>query len=89
MAKNLKHVDVKAGRIADVRIVKNMMNLADVKRGRRREGDEFWYALRVQMPDGSEHALLVSQDEMARAMKRARDNPEDVPEVGKMRDLLD
>lgn len=89
MARNLKHIVVGSGRIADVRIVKNLPSHRDLHPRTRSEPDRFWYALRVQLPAGDEHDLLLTQVEMARAIKRARHNPEDVPRQGIVRKLLD
>lgn len=45
--------------------------------------------IRVQFPSGCEHSLLFTDAEILRAMERAKKNPEDVPQVTWIRDLLD
>ena len=89
MAIDPSRTDVWAGRIADVRVVKNQMSLLDADSPTTAEPDPSYYALRVQMPDGREEHLLLTGTELARAIKRARDNEEDVPRVNPIRDALD
>jgi hypothetical protein len=89
MAKDLKGEAVAHGRLGDVRIVKNLISDHDGRFGARREDDGYWYALRVQLPDGRETSLLLSATEVAAGMERARKNPEDVPHTGFVRGLVD
>ena len=89
MAIDPNWADVWAGRIADVRLVKNRMSMLDANAPSDAEPDASYYALRVQMPDGREEHLLLTAMELARAIKRARDNEEDVPRVNPIRDALD
>ena len=89
MARDAKGNPVAHGRIGDVRVVKNLTSHRDARPGGGREDDAYWYALRVQLPSGRETPLLLSAAEMAAAIHRARNNPEDVPHTGAVRDLLD
>lgn len=71
----------KAKRIADVQKVLNTK--------------PHWAALaeynhiRVQMPDGEEISLLLTDKELLKAKERAIKNPEDLPKVSWLRDILD
>lgn len=89
MARTLKGEPVAHGRIGDVRVVKNLTSRHDGRPGAKRDDDAYWFALRVQLPNGRETSLLLSAAEMAAAIDRARKNPEDVPHTGAVRDLLD
>lgn len=79
----------RAGRLGDVRVVRNLLSMREATDRRKLEADDCWYHLRVQFEDGKERDLLFTRLEVARAIKRARDNPEDVPDVNALRDLLD
>ena len=89
MAVDLQGEKVKAGRIADARIVKNVINSDDAVLGAVRDDDEFFYALRVQLPSGKEYPVLLTQLELAKAIQRAQNNPEDVPHVSHIREMFD
>jgi hypothetical protein len=45
--------------------------------------------IRVQFPSGEERSLLFTDKEIHRALDRADKNPEDLPKVNCLRDLLD
>ncbi len=45
--------------------------------------------IRIQLPDGKEVELLLTDKEVERGIDRARKNPEDLPKVSKLRDLFD
>lgn len=45
--------------------------------------------IRVQFPDGEERHLLFTDHEIKVALDRANKNPEDLPQVSWLRDLLD
>lgn len=45
--------------------------------------------IRVQFPDGCERSLLLTDNELKKALKRAEKNPEDLPKVSWLRDLVD
>ena len=45
--------------------------------------------IRVQLPDGQELSLLLTDKEVQRARERANKNPEDLPTVSWFRDILD
>ena len=45
--------------------------------------------IRVQFPCGEERSLLFTDKEILRALDRADKNPEDLPKVNWLRDLLD
>jgi len=79
----------KAGRIGDVRVVKNLMSMRDARDWSKMEAADHWYHLRVQFESGRESDLLFTSHEIARALKRAQRNPEDVPKVSRLRDALD
>lgn len=79
----------KAGRLGDARLVRNLLSVKDALDRSRMEPDACWYHLRVQFEDGREKDLLFTRFEIARALKRARENPEDIPKVSALRNLLD
>jgi hypothetical protein len=72
---------MKAKRIADVQKVLNK--------------NPHWAALaeynhiRIQFPNGCEKSLLLTDFEIKRALERAEKNPEDLPKVSWIRDILD
>ena len=80
---------VKAGRIADLRHVRNLLSLREAQDLAKMEPDDSWFHLRVQFETGRETDLLLTRFELLRAMKRAKDHPEDVPQVNRIRDALD
>lgn len=45
--------------------------------------------IRIQFPDGCERSLLLTDKELKKALDRAEKNPEDLPTVSWLRDLLD
>lgn len=49
---------------------------------------EYFY-VRIQAEDGSESEYLFTEKELANAKARAQKNPEDLPKIGWIRDLLD
>lgn len=81
MAKNVQGQKVKAKRIGDLQEVanKNPIGPAAAK----------YNHIRVQLSDGKELSLLFTDNEILRAKYRAERNPEDVPSVSWLRDILD
>ncbi len=73
------------GRIADLVVVPN----TDRKFGSAEE----YYAIRMQLPDGTEKTGLFTWHEIYHSFERADKNPEDVPTptsiIDKIRDGLD
>lgn len=45
--------------------------------------------IRIQFPDGCERSLLLTDAELRRALERAEKNPEDLPKVSWLRDVID
>lgn len=45
--------------------------------------------IRVQFPDGSERHLLFTDREINIALDRAEKNPEDLPNIGWLRNIMD
>jgi hypothetical protein len=80
---------VRGGRIGDAKLVRNLLSMKDALNRKRMEKADCWYHLRVQFEDGREKNLLFTPFEIARALKRARENPEDIPRVSVIRNLLD
>lgn len=68
-------------RIGDVLIIENTNKITNA--------DKEYYYIRVQMPDGSELPLMFTDSEFNEAIERAKKNPEDVPEISWIRNLLD
>jgi len=88
MADQAKSVDgdrVGPGRRADVKVVQNQTP--------HPMANEFYLAIPVQWPNGTEETLLFTEREVAEARHRAWQNPEDVPKAAYLlehvRDLLD
>lgn len=79
----------RAGRIGDAKLVRNLLSMEDALNRKRMEAADCWYHLRVQFEGGQEKDLLFTRFEIARAMKRAKENPEDIPKVSVLRNLLD
>lgn len=75
---------VHQGRIADVLEVTNQ----DHKFG----ANKTYYAIRIQLADGTEKTALFTWNQLAEAIERAEKNQEDIPQsglFGKIQDLLD
>jgi hypothetical protein len=72
---------VKAKRIGDVQKVAN--------KGRKFGAASEYNHLRVQFEDNTELHLLFTDSEIRRAIDRAKKNPEDLPKVGWLHDILD
>jgi hypothetical protein len=81
MAKDLQGKEIKAGRIADLQVVKNQ--------DKERNASYKYNHIRVQFPDGEEVSLLFTDHQIQEAYQRAKKNPEDLPKVGWLRDILD
>ena len=45
--------------------------------------------IRVQLPDGTEVSMLMTDNEVRRGIDRAEKNTEDLPKVSWLRDILD
>jgi hypothetical protein len=45
--------------------------------------------IRIQTPDGCEKSLLFTDAEIKKALARAEKNPEDLPTVSWLRDIID
>ena len=84
-AKDLHDKEVRIGRIGDLKVVQNQ--------DPHPAANKHYYALRIQDSLGQEYNALFTENELARAMKRAKKNPEDVPVAenlyDKLKDLLD
>ena len=80
---------IKAGRLGDIKMVKNRLSMREVSDWTALAKEDHWYHLRVQFESGREADLLLTSREVARGLKRAKDHPEDVPPVNPIRDLLD
>ena len=72
---------IKAKRIGDLQRVTNTK--------RKFAAAEEYSHLRVQLPDGEEVHLLLTDNELKRALDRSKKNPEDLPKVSWIRDILD
>ena len=81
--------EVRAARLGDARLVRNLLSLREAEDPARIEPDDAWYHVRLQFEDGHEADLLFTRFEILNAIKRARDNPEDVPKVNPLRNWLD
>jgi hypothetical protein len=80
-AKDKQGQTVKSGRLGDLKIVINQ------DRGSTASAE--YYAIRAQLPDGKETALLFTAKEIEKAAQRAAKNPEDVPSVPFLFDFFD
>ena len=80
---------VKGGRIGDIHLVRNLLSMREVENMANIHEEGCWYHLRAQFEDGTESNLLFTRTEILRALKRARENPEDVPKTNPIRDALD
>lgn len=72
---------MKAKRIGDLQTVEN-------KNAHRLAAKEYKH-LRVQLENGEEIHILLTEKELNRAIERAKKNPEDLPKVGFFQNLLD
>ena len=72
---------MKAKRIGDVQTVANQ--------NKHRLANDKYSFVRVQLEDGTELPLLFTDREIKLGIKRAAKNPEDLPEVSILRNLLD
>lgn len=81
MAKGLKGNKIKAKRIADVQKVLNTCKhpAAAAK----------YNHFRIQLEDGTEHHVMLTDSELLKGLDRAKKNPEDCPDVSVIRDILD
>jgi hypothetical protein len=68
-------------RIGDVLIIENSNKITNA--------DNQYYYIRVQMPDGKESSIMLTDTEFNHAMERAEKNKEDIPKVNWLKDLLD
>lgn len=81
MAVNPKGKKVNARRIGDAIRVLNTKR----KFGANRE----YFYTRIQLENGEEVELLFTDHQFKTAIKRAKKNPEDLPNINWLRDLLD
>lgn len=81
MAVGIQGGKIKTRRIADVQRVFNQC--------KRPAAAAEYNHLRVQLEDGAEVHLMFTDNELQRAMDRAKKNPEDCPKVSVLRDLFD
>jgi hypothetical protein len=81
MAISPEGTEVTAGRIADLTEVQNQNGYAMAARK--------YSHIRVQLPSGKEINLLFTDYEIKRARERAEKNPEDLPPVSWIRNLID
>lgn len=81
MAKSINGDIIKAGRLGDLQEVLNQDKLPAAAKK--------YSHLRVQLPSGEETSLLFTDYEIKKAIERAKKNPEDLPQVGWLRDLFD
>lgn len=81
MAKDLEGKEVKAGRLADLTEVLNQNPTGRCAYK--------YNHIRVQLPNGAEISLLFTDHEVRTAWLRAKKNPEDVPLVSWLRNILD
>jgi hypothetical protein len=72
---------VLAKRIADLTSVKN--------KNPHHKAAKKYNHLRVEMEDRSEHHLLFTDFQIKRAIQRAEKNPEDLPKIGWLLDILE
>lgn len=81
MAKGIKGSKIKAKRIADVQTVLNQCKhpAAAAK----------YNHFRIQLEDGTEHHVMLTDKELIKGLQRAKKNPEDCPDVSVFRDVLD
>jgi len=70
-----------AGRIGDAIRVKNQES--------KTSANEDYVYTRIQLEDGEELELLFTDSQVEDAIERAKKNPEDLPKINWLRDLLD
>jgi len=70
-----------SNRIGDVKTVENTK--------KHFAANKQYNYIRVELENGKELQLLFTDNEMKRAIIRAEKNPEDLPKVNVIRDLLD
>jgi len=81
MALDITNKTIKAERIGDLKEV--------INRNPRFHAAKKYNYIRVQFPNGMEVPLLFTNNQIKRAIERANKNPEDLPEVSWIRNLLD
>jgi hypothetical protein len=77
----MKAKKIKAKRIGDMQVVANQDKLP--------AANSEYNHIRVQLEDGEEIHLLLTDAEVKRARRRAERNPEDCPKTSWIRDILD
>lgn len=70
-----------SNRIGDLTVVKN--------KNKHRLAKDKYFHVRLQKECGEETSALFTEKEIERALQRAKKNPEDLPKVSFLRDLLD
>lgn len=68
-------------RLGDITVVENKL--------KHFAANSIYNHIRVQFPDGTEKSLLFTKNELKKAHERAEKNPEDLPKVSWIRDILD
>lgn len=81
MAKGIKGNVIKAKRIADVQSVLNQC--------KHPAAAEKYNHFRIQLEDGKEHHVMLTDKELLKGIERAKKNPEDCPKVSVLRDIFD
>ena len=77
-AKKIDKVEVKMGRLIRV-----------VNQNKRSAANKWYWSIPVENADGGrERTILLTDKELKRAEERARKNPEDLPKMGLIWDLL-
>jgi hypothetical protein len=72
---------MKAERLGDLQVVDN-------KNPHWKAASKYNH-IRMEFPNGEEKSLLFTDNEIRKALIRASKNPEDIPKVSWLRDLLD
>jgi len=81
MAKDIKGDTLKAGKVGTLQVVTNLKKLP--------RAAATYSHVRVQHPNGKIDNLLLTDHELARALRRGDKNPEDIPEVSWLRSMID
>jgi hypothetical protein len=81
MAKGIEGSKIKAKRIADVQTVLNTC--------KRPAAAAKYNHFRIQLEDGKEYHVMLTDNELMKGLERAKKNPEDCPDVSLIRDILD